>query len=198
MIFEHLKAAVEIKDEDFDAIYPEYLLPMAAFHFTPIEVAKTSAEFLVNQPGTKVMDIGAGAGKFCMLGSIYTQGHFTGIEQSSELCKLSIRLSRQYQLSNLDFICCNITEVFFKSYDAFYFFNAFYENIDQSDRLDTSIEPDRRLYEKYSAYVREELDSLPIGTRLATYFSYLEEIPESYEIVSKGFEDKLLMWQKTF
>jgi hypothetical protein len=91
----------------------------------------------------------------------------------------------------------NIREIKFEAFDAIYFFNAFYENIVQSAPIDNSVELDKMLYVAYSWYMRKQLDAMPVGTRLATYFSYLDEVPDSYEIQCVDFDNKLKMWVKT-
>ena len=65
MIFKYIEKGISMKDDDFDGIYPEEVRPMAFTHFTPIEIAIRAAKFLVQKSGTKVLDIGSGAGKFC-------------------------------------------------------------------------------------------------------------------------------------
>ena len=132
-----------------------------------------------------------------MIGATCTNGYFTGVEQRESLYALSKKLSNHYQLSNLTFIHSNIIEIGFKAFDAIYFFNAFHENIVQSDPIDDSIKLDRRLYDKYSRHMKEQLDSMPVGTRLATYFSYLDEVPDSYKIQSTSFDYKLKLCKKT-
>ena len=84
--------------DDFDGIYPEEVRPMAFTHFTPIEIAIRAAKFLVQKSGTKVLDIGSGAGKFCMIGSVCTNGHFTGVEQRGNLHLLAEQIFKKYQL----------------------------------------------------------------------------------------------------
>ena len=197
MIFTRLKTDREVSDNEFDVIYSERIKDISAFHFTPVEVAKIAARFLVEKPGTTVLDVGSGAGKFCMIGAVCTNGYFTGVEQRENLHSLSERLSNFYRLSNLTFIHSNITKIGFKAFDAVYFFNAFHENIAQSDPIDNSVKLDRRLYDVYSLYMKTQLETMPAGTRLATYFSYLDEVPDSYKIQSTHFDDKLKLWKKT-
>ena len=196
LVFKNLKSDLKVTDIEFDTIYPEQVRDLAEIYFTPIEVVKIAAQFLVDKPGTKVLDIGSGAGKFCMIGSVYTNGHFTGVEQRENLHLLSKRILQSYRLSNIKFIHSNITKVEFAAFNAFYLFNPFYENVDLSGNMDGTIELDRMLYDEYSLYVKSQLDEMPIGTKLVTYFSYLNEIPDSYKVQSKGFDDKLKMWQK--
>lgn len=196
MVFKRLRSGIEIADEDFDAIYTERIKRISEFHFTPVDVAKTAARYLAVKPGARVLDIGSGAGKFCMIGSVCTGGHFTGVEQREHLHLLSKQLASRHRLTNTTFIHSNITDINFQGFDAVYFFNAFYENIFQSDPIDHSIQLDRQLYDTYSQYVKKQLDALPSGTRLATYFTYADEIPDSYQIEFTCFDGKLKLWKK--
>jgi predicted RNA methylase len=198
MIFEYLKLNIAVKDEEFNVIYPERIRKLAKRHWTPIAVAKIAAQFLVDKPGTKVLDIGSGAGKFCMVGSAYTDGHFTGIEQREYYYQLSNRLKHNYRLDNVKFIHSNITQINFKEYDAFYFFNSFLENIDSTAMIDDTVKSDIQLYSLYSKYVREQLNELPIGTKLVTYWSDLKEIPFGFKIHSSSLEGLLKMWEKVY
>ena len=197
MIFRRLKTGIEVSDRDFDAIYTRRLREISRIHFTPVEVAKTAAQFLVKKPGTKVLDVGSGAGKFCMIGAACTNGFFTGVEQRQYLYQISELLSNYYKLTNAKFVHSNIVEIEFRSFDAIYFFNSFYENYFSKNPIDTSVRLDKSLYAIYAQYVREQLDTMPVGTRLATYFSYLDEVPDSYEIQCADFDNKLKMWEKT-
>ena len=196
MIFKNLKSGVRVNDEYFDTVYPVPLRSVSKLHFTPVDVAQYAACALVERPGTRVLDIGSGAGKFCMIGAACTQGQFTGVEQRPSLHRLSERLSRRYALPNVRFIHANITSIDIQAFDAVYFFNAFQENVIQSDPIDHSVCLDKSLYRLYSQYVRSQLAAMPAGTRLATYFSYGDEVPDSFRVMDTDFEGKLKLWKK--
>ncbi len=197
MLFKNIQSNIEIVDTDFDLVFEERIQEASAIHFTPLKVAKLAARYLANKKGVKVLDIGSGAGKFCMIGSVCTEGYFVGVEQRERLHLEALRISQKYNLTNVSFINTNITNISFKDYDAFYIFNAFYENISLfGGSIDDDIELKRELYESYSLYVNEQLADMPIGTKLVTYFSFGKEIPDSYEIQFKAFDEKLKMWEK--
>lgn len=196
MIFEYLKLNLEVADEEFNAIYPEWVRTLARRHWTPIEVSIKVAEFLVDKPETKVLDIGSGPGKFCMVGATYTKGHFTGVEQRYGLVDLSKKLARAYRIQNIDFIHANITSIKFKEYDAFYFYNSFHENIDLTAKIDDTVNSNTELYNLYHQYVYEQLSLAPVGTRLATYWSAKKEIPSSYQVKYSFRDGLLLFWEK--
>jgi len=198
MIFERLKKNKVMEDEEFNVIYPEEIKKLSGKHWTPVAVAKTAAEFLVSRSGIKVLDIGSGAGKFCMIGSVLTKGHFTGVEYRENLYHFSNQLLQQYRLPNIDFIHSNITNINFKDFDAFYFFNSFIENMSESEVMDNAVPINPRLYGQYTQYLREQFAGMPIGTRLATYWGNSEEVPRGYMIQSSGFHGELKMWEKLF
>lgn len=197
MIFELLRLNVDVTDEDFNSIYPEKIRILSRKHWTPVSIAKLTSEFLAERPGTKVLDIGSGAGKFCMIGAVNTKGHFTGIEQRPELVELSNRLSAAYYIRNVNFIHANITSIIFCEYDAFYFYNPFYENIDVSNKIDESVNLDIQLYHAYSLYVTEQLVLLPAGTRLVTFCSPLNIIPQAFKLQDAHHGGLLKFWEKT-
>lgn len=196
MIFKDIATGVPVKDSEFHQLFPLPLREVADTHFTPVEIAKMAARYLVTEPGTRVLDIGSGAGKFCMVGAACTDGHFTGVEQREGLYTLSKKLLERYHLSGVEFIHANITEMDLRWFEAFYLFNPFYENIHRSECIDTTIELNRKLYFSYSNHVKEQLDALSKGTKLVTYFSYLDEIPDSFEPQIIGMDGKLKFWEK--
>ena len=158
--------------------------------------AKVAAFYLAEKSGVKILDIGAGAGKFCMIGSACTEGYFVGVEQRESLCLAARDISEKYHLTNVEFIHSNIMDVSFKEFDGFYFFNSFYENISILPSIDTEFELKRELYYEYSSYVKAQLDDMPIGTKLVTFHSFLKEIPDSYAVMFSNFDEKLKFWEK--
>lgn len=198
MVFEYLKLNINISDEEFNKIYHQNIRPFATRHWTPIAIAKQAAEFLAHTPGIRILDIGSGVGKFCMVGAAYTRGHFTGVEVRKQFYEAAQRLLERYRLDNVKFIQSNIIEIDFKDYDSFYFFNSFHENIDPSAVIDNSVETGIYLYNIYTNYVYEQLSKMRIGTRLVTYHGPLKEVPSSYKMIFSDYETKLFFWEKVY
>jgi hypothetical protein len=44
--------------------------------------------------------------------------------------------------------------------------------------------------------VREQLDATPIGTRLVTYWSKWDEIPNSFNLIDTACDKLLNFWEK--
>jgi len=197
MIFERLKTGQEVKDSEFDAaMYSTLPTDLSATHFTPVDIAIQAAKYLVEIPGTKVLDIGSGAGKFCMIGAACTTGHFTGVELRTQLHDLAFNIAKERPLTNVEFIQSNITYIDFSPYQAFYFYNPFFEQVAPIDSIDDTIVLKKELYRSYASYVKEQLDGMPNGTRLATYFSAHHEVPDSYKILARIDAKKLTFWEK--
>lgn len=196
-VFDRLKESILIRDNEFDQIYQDSIKILSDLHWTPVDVALKAAELLVDSPNTKVLDIGSGAGKFCLVGASATVGFFTGVEQRSFLVKLSKKIALQYDIKNTDFIHSNIMDVNFSNYDSFYFFNSFCENIiDIWPKIDSSVETSLSNYKKYTVYVHNELAKLESGTRVVTYCSEDIEVPNSYLLKEVYFDDLMKLWVK--
>ncbi|MBT1710770.1 class I SAM-dependent methyltransferase [Fulvivirgaceae bacterium PWU5] len=193
-----LQPLIDSTDDDFDAIYPDHIRQLARKHWTPISVAKAAAQFLVSRRGIKVLDIGSGVGKFCMVGAALTHGHFTGVEQRSELVELSRMLSASYGLTNTNYINANIISIDFRDYNGFYLYNSFFENMDPRNSIDKTISLSAGFYTTYGAHTSNKLSSLPSGVRLATYFTDEWIVPTNFELIDTLFKGNLKLWEKMY
>jgi len=196
MIFKQLQSGVKVTDKTFDAVYPKFIRDLSEIYFTPVNVAKVAAKFLANQVNAKILDIGSGSGKFCMIGASYTTGHFTGVEQREHLCQLSTEISQLYQLPNIRFIHANLTTIDFNAFNGFYLFNPFSENFAIVGMIADETDLQSILYHQYTDHVRSALEDMPVGTRLATFFSTCREVPPTYRVQAEHFEGKLKLMVK--
>jgi Methyltransferase domain len=198
MMFKKIQANVELTDSDFNQIFTKKARDIAEIHFTPIKIAKLAATYLAAEKGLKILDVGAGTGKFCLVGATCTEGYFVGVEQRKSFHNQACRIAKKYQINNTEFICANITDISFKDFDAFYIFNPFYENISRIGKIDNDVELKPEFYLDYSEYVKNQLSLMPMGTKLVTYFSFMKEIPESYELQAATYDNKLKFWEKLY
>lgn len=196
MIFKALRSDVNVDDSTFNDLYPPNIKKLALRHWTPVDVAKMAANYLVQHPNDKVLDIGAGAGKFCLIGACCTKGRFYGVEQRESLVEISNEIAQKHHIDNVEFIHANIDQISFADYDAFYFYNSFYENMDTSCPIDHAVILDKELYHSYTEYLRKQFRQLPIGTRIVSYWSGWEEIPTSFELDQTACSGMLNFWKK--
>ena len=185
-----------IEDEKFDLIYPARIRKLSPIFWTPVAVAAEAAKWLATATGLRVLDIGCGPGKFCLLAASLTNGRFTGVEQRSDLVAAARQAASNLQLAGIEFIHGNVLEVDFADYNAFYLFNPFEENMFQGNKIDRAVPLSPELFKKYTSHVSAQLGVRPIGTRVATYLGYADDIPSCYTCESTRFGDDLKLWIK--
>ncbi len=186
-----------LEDNQFDLVYPRGVRNLSPVHWTPVTVARRAAAFLVREPNTRVLDIGCGPGKFCIVGALTTGGQFTGVEQRKDLCDLAQTTIHQANIPNAKVFSGNIAEVDFSGFDAFYLFNPFEENLETELRIDDSVHFSINLYSRYTQHVAEQLAMAPLGTRVATYCGVYQEVPMGYECLENSMDSRLKFWEKT-
>lgn len=183
-------------DAEFDRVFPAQVRQSSATHWTPVEVCLHAAEWLVAEPGTRVLDVGCGPGKFCALGAATTPGRFSGVEQRKQLCRAARTMLRHFRFRRVQILHANVTEVAFNCFDAFYIFNPFQENLVPQLRIDAEVQVEFAYYARYINYVRRELSQLPQGTRVVTYWGDCDEIPPCYDCEETAFNGTLRLWVK--
>ena len=193
----HPKEKCVIKDSDIDYLYPLHIRRLAQRHWTPVNVSQPAAKFLAQQYGAKILDIGSGVGKFCLAAARSKPDcYFYGVEQREQLIEHAERAKYEMDLHNVSFIHANMKEVDFGDFDHFYFFNAFYEHLDNTVRIDECTTFSIKLYNEYTNYLFEQLMHMRSGTRLATYYARREQIPPSFTLHSTECSGNLKFWIK--
>lgn len=181
----------------FNRLYPVPMQNLSARHWTPLPVVRRAAAFLSVKKNVRILDIGSGIGKFCLAGACLKPGSmFFGVEQRENLVEYALAAKKELEVSNAAFIHGNFTQVDFREYDHFYFFNSFYENLTESDTIDDNIAYSPELFTYYNRYLYRQLEKKPAGTRLVTFHSMEEEIPHSYQNVGAEMENLLKYWVK--
>jgi len=196
----HLRSDSELlharEDKDFDEVYPLPIRDLSGPHWSPVNVCRLAAKLLAPKPGVRVLDIGCGPGKFCMVGAAVTAGHFTGIERRLRFVKTARDLVELYSLTTVQIIHGNVTDFDFQDYEAFYLYNPFEENVLPPLRIDSDVVTGPNLYTEYVHCVQHQVRRMPTGTRVITYSGDDAEIPEGYLCQELAFDDELKLWVK--
>ncbi|HEY4180351.1 MAG TPA: methyltransferase domain-containing protein [Kofleriaceae bacterium] len=173
-------------DEDslFDRQLPRSLQLKAECHFTPLEVARRAARLLAPRRNTTVLDVGSGAGKFCIEAArVVPTARFVGIEWRRPLVKIAAHLARAAAVSNVEFIHGDALDLDWSEYDAFYLYNPFAEQACREPFvIDTSIALDPRNFGLYVKTVSKRLADARPGTRVVTYHGFGGPLPEAYRL----------------
>ncbi len=184
-------------DEQFNQLYPFPIQELAQKHWTPLSVARKASIYLASEKNARILDIGSGVGKFCFAAAHYQPNAFYyGVEQRKSLFDHAETAGEKLGLENVFFIHGNFTQLDFRNYDHFYFFNSFYENLTGTNKIDDSIEYSSELYNYYNHYLYKQLEQKPAGTRLATFHSLEDEVPEGYRATGSEMDNILKYWIK--
>jgi SAM-dependent methyltransferase len=197
-VTEWLRAGKRVRDSTFDAVYPEDVRRVSARFWTPVEVARTASRWLASQGARSVLDVGSGAGKFCIVASHAITQKITGLEQRSALLEAARAASRAYGATT-DFKLGTLESLDPGEYDAFYLFNPFGENLYPIDeQFDTGPELSTLRYSHDTSMFEYWLDHAPVNTCVVTYHGFGGRMPNTYELLRslpKG-SDILRLWKK--
>lgn len=183
-------------EDSFTALLPKYLQERSKRFLTPIHVAEKAVQWLTEDGKKRILDIGAGVGKFCIAGANFSDSYFFGIEYRPSLAKIANELIIQFGLDNVIVQHGDVTEIDFRQFDAFYMYNPFFENLVPSLRLNNEVELCMSMYTYYFKHTEEKLHHTKSGTRLVTYHGNNFEIPDSFIKIKETESGLLKLWIK--
>jgi SAM-dependent methyltransferase len=183
-------------DHDFDSKLDSKYREISKIHWTPEKVIDTSINWLSTYNAKHVLDIGSGVGKFCLIGAQKSSLEFTGVERRKSLFDEAQKMKFDLNLTTVNFINENITNVDFTKFDAIYYFNPFCEEVAISDWIEKDAIFSSQQYYSYQAYIFKELLKLKIGTKVVKYCSDDFELPHSYMLKEASFGGLLQLWVK--
>lgn len=185
------------EDCDLSSLYPIAIQKLDSLHWSPLPVILKATLFLAGRTGTEILDIGSGSGKFCLIGSyLKPDATFYGVEQRKYLVDEASRVGDLLDRQNVQFIHKDFTQLDLRKFDSFYFYNSFFENLPESEKIDDSIDYSTELYLYYTRYLHKQLAGLTSGTRIATYCSWDDEIPPGYSLLDTHMDGLLKFWIK--
>ena len=199
-IARRLRAGQPIGDDEFDAWLPAAVRWPSVRYWTQVGVAVRVARWLRSRGVCSVLDVGSGAGKFCVVGALSTGLSFTGVEQRANLVDSARSLAARFGMSgrarfvhgDLDDVDCNL-------FDALYFYNPFGENVAPiASRLDEKVELGRARFDRDIATAQAVLSRMPLGAYLVTYNGYGGRVPDSFDLVHAKVAglSLLRLWRK--
>jgi len=202
---EHLAAEIRRgrwpTDDAFDRCLDGELQVMSACYWSQLAVAACAARWLRQLGVDSVVDIGSGAGKFCVAAALATRCQFFGLEQRSRLVAAADELARSFGVADrVRFARSTFGEDPVPVADVYYFYNSFGENLfPYEDRLDLEVELSSHRFVACVAAAEELLRCAPVGTHLLTYNGFGGRVPSSYTPIKgeRRLPCMLRMWKKT-
>jgi Methyltransferase domain len=177
-----LRAGRPIADRIFDQLFPEPVRRVSARFWTPIAVARKAARILAQGKGP-VLDVGAGVGKFCIVGALATNAEFHGLEHREDLVAIANGVAKALGLSDRVRVFHGTLDTLeWSQYTSYYFCNPFEENIfPETRRYDDRVELSKTRFQEDTARVERELDAAPVGTRVVTFHGLGARVPATYQ-----------------
>ena len=196
-----LRARRTLDDAWFDRFLPEELRTVSGKYWTPLEVAVRVAEWLEQLHIRSVVDIGSGAGKFCVATALAGSARFTGLEQRARLVTAARDLARVFGLDDrVTFVHGALGLGPVPEAEAYYLYNPFGENLfGEEDHLDEDVELGASRFARDVQIIEGLLRDAPVGTLLVTYNGFGGEVPSSFheERVDDTLPNVLRLWRKT-
>jgi len=194
------KCVDAMDDDDFDALLPASARRFARVYWTRVAEARRVAELLVTHGARRVLDIGSGVGKFCIVAAARAPAiQFDGVEHRPKLVETGQSLLPALGLPNVSFAHGDATSVSWEAADALYVFNPFAENrMPRADQFDQEVELSRTRHIADIRRMSHRLARQPDGALLVTYHGLGGPIPGAYqpvhvEAMSSGW---MRVWRK--
>lgn len=188
------------EDRAFDRFLPPELRSVSGEYWTPLAVAARSAEWLDALGVRSVLDIGSGAGKFCVASALASHCHFSGLEHRPRLVAAARALARLFSVDDrVHFIEGALGDTPLPDFDAYYLYNPFAENLFGLEDLTEPVELSSARYARDIALVEDLLQRARLGSFVLIYNGYGGRIPSSYREVrsDRRLPNVLRMWRKT-
>lgn len=192
-----LRSGRLVPDETFDEIYPDVVRQASPVHWTPLRVCARIVELVRLRPEDRLLDIGAGAGKFCIVAAALTAAHVRGIERQPQLAEVAREAARRLgvdiEIEEREFDPLDTDGV-----DVAYLFNPFTETIALPGPRVTAADRFAKRTAEDIAAAELFLEKARPGLRVVTFCGFGGAMPDDYERLAREVWDggALEVWVK--
>jgi SAM-dependent methyltransferase len=193
-----LRRARAVSDADWDRVYPWHYRELSSVHWTPVSVARRAARLLSTGPNTRILDVGAGVGKFCVVAALTAPGIFVGVERRGAMVDVARSIAHRAHVSGPRFVHGRVEQLDWAHFQGFYLFNPFAEFQWSDDRGAGYPEAEWGEYERLVALVEQRLAETRAGTRVVTYHGFGGRMPGCFRLVLREphGSDALECWER--
>lgn len=159
------------RDECFDLFLPARLRAVSYRFWTPLDVTRRCAAWFEEVGIRSIVDIGAGVGKFCIVGALTSSCFFLGIEQRPRFARVARELARLLSVADrVTILDGQFGKVPLPQADCYYLFNPFEENLFPiQEALDGDVELSPARFRRDLRAFRSLVATSPIGTYFLSY-----------------------------
>ncbi len=181
-----LRAGAEVSDSAFDALLPRRYRWPSQRHWTPVVACRDAAAWLAPEPDSRVLDVGSGIGKLCVIGSLATAATFVGIEQRPHLVTAARALASLLDANTASFLCGDAFALDWREYSGLYFYNPFAEPLfPEPMRIDSTLDHSEAGHDLAVKRLLDKLVGLRRGTRLVVYHDLGCALPDGFERIEE-------------
>ncbi|WP_441291468.1 methyltransferase domain-containing protein [Sorangium sp. KYC3313] len=189
-----------VDDSTFDALYAAPIRDRSRQFWTTADIARQAASLFARHNARRVLDIGSGPGKFCLVAACTRPDlDFTGVEHRAHLVEAARAAAQRLGLDNVRFFLADATDPAWFGFDGFYLYNPFAENIySVDDHFDDTVALSRRRFMNDVGRVTRCLANVAEGTCVVTYNGFGGPIPSTFKLVhaEPAGCDWLRLWVK--
>ena len=198
-LLDQVHSSDALNDNTFDLVFSPEVRNFSHIHWTPLAVATKAAELLKEMKVERLLDVGSGCGKFCLITSILSEIQVTGVEQREFLSLAAKKAKNAFRLNNVNFITGSAFDLSWKEFDCVYFFNPFCEQKTPERRMRNDVPMNESLYGTFLQSTLERLREQKKGSLVMTYYGLGATLPDEYSLhYQKALgSDFLKIWKKT-
>ena len=187
-------------DREFDRAYDKQIREVSKQHWTPVRIAARVAHLLTRVGATRILDVGSGAGKFCIVGALSTDAEFVGVERRGYLVDIAKQTALRFGAERATFVHASADRFSFEGFNGVYLYNPFYEQISQFlVQIDGGIERSPLVHRHFVRSTMDKLAAMVPPVAVVTYNGFGGPMPPEYDF--RGDEpagnDQLELWVKT-
>jgi hypothetical protein len=183
MVMEELRLRLPVADDTFDRIFPPPIREMSRVFWTPVRVAQRALTLLELGSGMRLLDIGAGVGKFCFIGAAVTDATFVGLEHRQSLVDIARAAIEELSIPRVRIEMGGLETISYEGFDALYLYNPFEENLsDENERIDAEVSLSQERFCQDVRFVEGVLARAARGTRVVTYHGFGGSMPRTYRL----------------
>lgn len=181
--FATLASGLLVTDKTFDRIYPDRIRKQSSMFWTPVAVGRRVARLFEAQGAKRVLDVGAGVGKFCIVSALTTKLEMTGLEHRLNLVETTEQIVREFSIPRVTLQYGGLGDVDLHAYDGIYLYNPFEEAaIEPSAWIDRTLPLSPEQTAKDIAIMEAFLASARRGTTVITYHGFGGVMPPGWTL----------------